>query len=132
MNSWWMIAGIATLLFAIAIFFPSNALTGNVVSEQCKGIGCVELCDAAAPVCSAGMTCCATQWGSGVCDYKANCGQIMEYSIYQSLETYQDSVREQPVYVRADWERFFLPLLVTLGILAYFIFQRHDPMQEVR
>lgn len=127
-----MIAGVATMLFAIAILFPSNTLTGNVVSEQCKGIGCVELCDTAAPVCGTGMACCQTHWGSGVCDYETNCEQIREYSLYQSLETYQDSVREQPEYLHADWQRFFLPLLVTLGILVYFIFQRNDPAREVR
>lgn len=130
MNHWWMLGGMAVLLFALAIIIPSNHLTGNVVQEgTCKGLGCVELCeqgtDAAQSTCGSGLVCCPTQWESGVCDYDVNCGRIREYSLFQSLETYQDSVRERPQ--QFDMQRFILPLVLVLGIIAYFALKKQDP-----
>lgn len=131
MNSGWLLLGAGLLLIGLAILVPSNTLTGHIVqSNSCKGIGCVELCDIDAPACGEGLSCCPTQWNTGVCDYEVNCEKIREYSLYQSLEMYQDSVREQPAQI--DTSRFIIPLLLTLGILVYFIFKRNDPTFEAR
>jgi hypothetical protein len=127
MNSVIYIIGLILLLAAAAIFVPTNNLTGNVIKEgPCGEYGCSELCDTDAQesACSSGTVCCPTHWASGVCDYSVNCEKIREYSLYQTIEQYQDSVREKPTPVQADWQRFFLPLILTAGIIIYFILQR--------
>jgi hypothetical protein len=119
----WLIAAFVGILVLFAIFLPSNTLTGHIVQEgTCKGLGCVELCTEQSS-CGAGLSCCQTHWESGVCDYEMNCEKIREYSLYQSLETYQDGVREQPSPVAAD-SHFIIPLAIVLVIIAYFIYKR--------
>jgi hypothetical protein len=110
MNSTYFFTGITFLLIAAAFFIPSNSLTGHVVEESCGKLGCSELCDVGTNTCSDGMVCCPTNWESGVCEYSTRCEQVREYSMFQSLETYQDSVRTTPPPVQASWRSFFLPL----------------------
>ena len=117
------------LLIGLGVFLPSNTLTGNTVRddvESCGTLGCSELCDPAAEenTCGGGTTCCPTQWETGVCDY--DCATVLEYSKQMSLAAYQDSVREQPSPVDPGW-RFWLPILVVLGIVIYFFFRRKNP-----
>lgn len=129
-GSWEGIAVIGVLIFfliGIAYFVPQNGITGNAVAEKtCGKLGCTELCDAEAEnTCSQkGTVCCPTHWESGVCDYSVNCEKIREYSLYQNLETYQDTVREAPEPVEATWRRFFFPLLLTACIIGYFVWER--------
>jgi hypothetical protein len=119
----WLIAAFVGILILLAIFIPSNTLTGHIVQEgTCKGLGCVELCSEQM-TCGEGLTCCQTHWDSGVCDYETNCEVIRQYSLYQSLETYQDSVREKPSPITGD-TYFIIPLAIVLLIIAYFIYQR--------
>lgn len=119
----WFVIALGGVLLLLAIFLPSNTLTGNVIQDgTCKGLGCVELCDSE-NTCTEGLSCCQTHWDSGVCDYDVNCEKIREYSLYQSLETYQDGVREAPAPIAADY-RFFIPLSMILIIIAYFIYKR--------
>ena len=128
MRAAWVVLGLAILLVGLAIVFPSNTLTGRVIQDgPCKGLGCVELCDQGNSTCHDGTVCCPTHWNSGVCDYAVNCEKIREYSLYQTIETYQDSVREQPAPVDTGWSRFFLPLVLCLGIIVYFMVKREDP-----
>jgi len=119
-----------TVLFLIGlgIFFPSNAITGNVVldnAETCGTLGCVELCDTDA-ACSNGEVCCTTNWNTGVCDLEASCNKILEYSQYQSLEAYQDSTREQPSPIGITYSGFWMPLIVVFFIILYFVFRRRN------
>jgi hypothetical protein len=123
-----VIAAMAVLLVGLAIFMPTNTLTGNVIVEgPCQGLGCVELCDVGADVCAKGLSCCPTQWETGVCDYSTNCERIREYSLYQTLETYQDGVREKPAPVQLDFQRFVVPLAIITIIIGYFAFKRRQP-----
>lgn len=125
------ICALVLLLIGLAVFLPSNSLTGNTIhSQTCGELGCVELCDYdAANTCSAeGTACCFTHWESGVCDYEFNCERIREYSLHQSLEAYQDSIRERPAPVDTGFSRFLLPLLVTFAIICYFAWKRKDQL----
>jgi hypothetical protein len=128
MNAFWAVIGFIVVLIGAAIFVPQNSLTGHIVQEgTCKGLGCLELCDQEMEnACSEGLTCCSTQWSTGVCDYEVNCEQIREYSLYQTLETYQDSVREQPAPIEMN-AKFFVVLASVIAIILYFVFKRRDP-----
>ena len=129
MNAAWLLLGMTVLLVGVAVMLPQNGLTGHIVQEgTCKELGCVELCDQDMEnTCTDDTVCCPTHWNSGVCDYQVNCEQIREYSLYQTLETYQDGVREQPSSIDTRWNRFMIPLLVTLVIIGYFVAKRRDP-----
>jgi hypothetical protein len=127
MKSEHLILGIVGLLLAAAFFLPSNSLTGHIVKDEgCGPLGCSELCDQTGQVsvCGDGYVCCPTNWETGVCDYRQNCEKIREYSLSQSLATYQDSVREAPAPVNADIRSFFIPLAITLAIIGYFVMQK--------
>lgn len=127
MNATWLILGMTILLIGIAVLVPHNSLTGRVVQEgTCKGLGCVELCEQS-NTCGSGTVCCSTHWSTGVCDYEVNCEKIREYSLYQTLETYQDGVREQPSPVDPSVSRFIIPLIATVIIIGYFVIKRRDP-----
>ncbi len=115
------IAALLVLLFATAALLPRNSLTGTApAQESCKGGGCLELCDqhaganASAQCSDREMTCCPTGWASGVCAYGPECASVLDYSRYQSLEVYADTVREREPEVQADWRRFFLPMLAVV------------------
>jgi hypothetical protein len=124
-NAWWLLGGILLVLVLAALLFPSNSLTGNIIREPpCDGVGCVELCEVGASACERGTTCCYTHWDTGVCDYPGNCERIREYSLYQTLPTYIDSVRQEPRDVTLSWGRFFLPLMLILGLTIYLIRKR--------
>jgi hypothetical protein len=136
-NAGYFVIGLIAALIAAAVLIPSNTLTGHVVKEKsCGSLGCSELCDPDGPnsgddACSGGTVCCATHWqaegkSQGVCDYSTNCERIREYSLYQSLEQYQDSVREKPSEIDASWARFFLPLVLCFGIVGYFVLKRNE------
>jgi hypothetical protein len=115
MNTTYFFVGLIVVLLGAAFFIPSNALTGRVTQESCGSIGCSELCDQDGPnTCSKDAVCCPTHWNTGVCDIETNCEKIREYSLYQSLETYQDSVRTTPSPVHADWQSFFLPMAAVI------------------
>lgn len=125
-----VLAVLALFLVGLAMFLPGNAITGNVVQDRtCGELGCLELCDYdAGNACSAeGTTCCYTHWDAGVCDYAFNCETVREYSLHQSLEAYQDSVRERPAPVDMGFRRFLLPLLLTFAIIGYFAWKRNAP-----
>jgi hypothetical protein len=127
MNHTYFFIGVLVLLIGAAFFIPTNGLTGNVVKESCGKLGCSELCDSNGPnTCSSGMVCCPTNWNTGVCDYESSCTKIQEYSIFQSLETYQDSVRTAPDAVHADWHSFFLPLALVI-IACLVLLRSHGP-----
>ena len=115
-------------LVALSHFLPGNAITGNVIKddvETCGTLGCLELCDAGNGTCSQeGEVCCHTHWSSGVCDLAVNCETVRSYSLYQSLETYQDSVRERPGPVQVGWSGFWLPIAIVVLVLAHFARQR--------
>ena len=115
------IGGLFLLFLAIAVFVPGNGITGRVVEPQCAGGECLSLCDTDAD-CTQGV-CCTTRWESGVCSLPSECGKLLEYSMYQSLETYSDTVRDPPSAF-GDWSRFVLPLLLTVGIVFYFAWHR--------
>jgi hypothetical protein len=135
-----MLFALIGLLFGLSFLLPSNSLTGYVVQDgTCQGMGCLELCEQDAPdgtpinpsvpACGEGLTCCRTHWASGVCEYPVNCETIREYSAYQAIETYQDSVREGPAPVMASTS-FFLPILIIIGIIVYFMYLRKRPDQR--
>ncbi|MBR9700774.1 hypothetical protein GOV11_02825, partial [Candidatus Woesearchaeota archaeon] len=113
----------------LAFFLPGNPITGNVILEDtatCGALGCLELCDEDPDCGTEDMVCCSTGWDSGVCDYNHNCETIATYSTHQSLEEYQDTVREEPSPISLNWQRFFLPILVIGTILFYFAFSRDE------
>lgn len=115
-----LISSLAVLLLGAALFLPGNTLTGDAIGT-CGEIGCTELCDTKDQCTSSGQTCCFTHWESGVCDLATNCETIREYSLYQSIETYQDTVREQPSPL--DPGLFVIPLLVVAGALWFVLRQ---------
>jgi hypothetical protein len=134
MRTVYALLALVVLLIGLSFLLPSNTLTGRIITEPpCSGVGCVQLCDVGAEdACSREYVCCPTHWQSGVCDYSFNCEKIREYSLYQSLETYQDSVREQPASVQPDIERFFLPLVGIIVVIAFVIFKYRNPTRELK
>jgi hypothetical protein len=137
MKTVYVIVGMVAMLLGLTFLLPSNTLTGKIVTEKpCDGLGCLQLCDQATtdayPIDSCGkdLVCCPTHWETGVCDYDFNCEKIREYSLYQTLETYQDSVREQPSEVQPSFERFFLPLIIILVFITFVIFKYLNPENE--
>lgn len=129
-----VVALFALFLVGLAVFLPGNPITGNAVLEEtatCGKLGCLELCEQGDfDSCSeSGAICCPTQWESGVCALETECEQIRQYSLYQSLETYQDTVRERPGPVQPDWQRFLLPLFLVIGVIVYFVYKRGDPVK---
>ncbi|MDD9954248.1 MAG: hypothetical protein OXR66_08000 [Candidatus Woesearchaeota archaeon] len=100
---------------------PGNRLTGNVVAETCEEAGCLELCDSTCA--DESMVCCQTNWASGVCAYERSCEEIYEYSLYQSLEVYQDTIRT-PHDFYPSWKRFWVPLVTVTLILVYVMYRR--------
>lgn len=129
-----VVGALIIVLVSITYFVPNNAITGNAVAEKtCGRLGCTELCEPDMEnTCSQKDTvCCSTHWDTGVCDYAVNCEKIREYSVYQNLETYQDTVREMPESVEATWQRFFFPLLLTACIIGYFVWERgREPIHK--
>jgi hypothetical protein len=127
LDRFWVFLGFAVFLVSAAYFLPSNTITGNAVKEPvCDGFNCLQLCDQDNPqpaACSEDMVCCRTHWASGVCSYESRCERLREYSLYQSIELYDDTVRGNPPRVVADWRSFILPLLLA-GALIYFIVRR--------
>ena len=118
--------GLAILLIiGLAALFPGQMITGNVISDEdvsCGELGCFELCDDA---CSTdGMVCCTTHWDSGICEYPQNCELLRQRSLYQTLETYQDSVREQPRHVTSQGA-FFSTILAVLLVIIGIVWTRH-------
>lgn len=113
------IGGMFVLVLALGVFLPGNTVTGNTVKDTCSG--CLELCEQGGSCTQKGMTCCFTHWESGVCSYESDCERIREYSLYQTLEVYQDTIREQAPAVQASWARFFFPLILTIACIAYFV-----------
>ncbi len=135
MKSAYMILGIIALLVGVTLFLPNNMLTGKVIqSNTCGKLGCVQLCDVAdaTPVCEKGTVCCLTHWNSGVCDYDTNCEKIREYSLFQTLEVYQDSIRESPAPIDPSFSRFFLPLIIIITCICLVIFKYHNPKNELK
>lgn len=126
--------GVIGLLFALALLIPSNTLTGHIIKEgTCKELGCVEMCDydqiakTQQNTCKdEGTVCCFTHWNTGVCDYDVNCEKIREYSLYQSLDQYKETVSERPAPIDLSFKRFFLPMILVLSILGYFALSRND------
>jgi|GEM_PF-5690059 len=131
-----MILFVVLILVGAAVFIPSNTLTGHIIKEgTCKEMGCVELCDVGIETVPEGSTtcedkgtvCCFTHWDTGVCDYETNCETIREYSLYQSIEQYRNTVEERPAVIDPRLGNFFFPLVVILGIIGYFMFARENP-----
>jgi len=115
------------LLVGLAAFLPSNRISGYVVAEEpCQDGACLELCDDDATCTAEGAVCCTTLWESGVCDVPAHCARVYQYSEQQSLEIYQDSVRDEPGVIQG-WTRFFFPIVLTFMVLLYFILRRKNP-----
>ena len=79
--------------------------------------------DVAQSSCGEEFVCCRTFWQSGVCDYEFNCEKIQSYSLTQSLEEHQESIRENPELV-ADMRSFFIPLTITIAVFMYFMWKR--------
>lgn len=115
------ILGLAVLLIGLAMFLPDNEITGKVV--DCPD--CVALCESD-DQCVGGRVCCGTHWDSGVCGYANECEDVREYSLYQSLDLYEDTVRNKPPAVFAGWGPFFLPMLIVLSIVVYFVWKRNN------
>ncbi len=126
----------AFIFFLVGLnhYMPDNAITGNVIRDDvgtCDGLGCFELCDYDSDTCQMpGETCCFTHWESGICDIPSSCDKIREYSLYQTLETYQDSVRERPAPISTEWKGFWIPIILVLAMLAFFAWQRADPYKH--
>lgn len=143
MKSLYMILAMTVLLVGIAFFVPNNMLTGKVVqSDTCGKLGCLQMCDVNSAgidtttntdsVCGKGTVCCMTHWSSGVCDYETNCEKIREYSLFQTLETYQDSIRESPTPIEPSFSRFFLPLIIIITCICIVIFKYHNPKNDLK
>ena len=128
------LAVITLVLFGTALLLPSNDLTGFVAQEpSCGALGCSELCDVGSASCSqSGMVCCATAWGTGVCDYEQDCAIVNEYSQRMSLTQYQDTVREEPSPVSSDWARFLVPLVVVLGLAVWAVMSARSKKRPLR
>lgn len=106
-------AGLFVLLLGLAFFLPGNPITGEAV-EPCPD--CLDFCENDGQ-CGRGQTCCATAWETGVCGY--DCKTLGEYSEYQDVETYKDTLRGMPPEIHPGWKLFFLPMLAVLGAVAF-------------
>jgi hypothetical protein len=117
------VGALIALLIALSVWIPQNALTGKVVQDPCADGTCLELCELDGGTCSReGTVCCFTHWETGVCDYSANCERVREYSLFQPLELYRDTIQNPPPPER-DWGRFLFPLLLTVACVAFLVRQ---------
>ncbi|HIH24137.1 TPA: hypothetical protein HA251_03830 [Candidatus Woesearchaeota archaeon] len=155
-----LIAFIVMLIGLGALFPTNSLTGNVVQDDVCGDIGCLQLCDQDIPdglaaqdevrdaqpandgtlgdtirpvqgsSCERGTVCCPTHWSSGVCDIASNCEAIRQYSLYQTVETYQDSVRERPASILPDFRRFFLPLGAIIMLIVVVVYMYRRPVQE--
>lgn len=144
----YLLIAFIVMLIGLGVLFPTNSLTGNVVQDDvCGAVGCLQLCEqdaldaptaaadgairpAEGSSCGRGTVCCPTHWSSGVCDLPTNCEAIRQYSLYQTVETYQDSVRERPASILPDFQRFFLPLGAIITLIVVVVYMYRKPARD--